>query len=125
MVVSLSMHPVEHLLYWSDILIHLVLPSHPLLMLYHLQVTGTGAVVGPYRVRQDRDGAKAAIGTHAYSHYLHHKYFEVNYSDGMVPFDQWFGTWHDGTAEGEARMDARFKRTREKANANVAQITGT
>ena len=43
---SLSMHPVEHLLYFSDILIHLVLPSHPLLVLYHLQVTGTGAVVG-------------------------------------------------------------------------------
>ena len=40
---SLSMHPVEHLLYWSDSLIHLVLPSHPLLVLYHLQVTGTGA----------------------------------------------------------------------------------
>lgn len=115
---SLSMHPVEHLLYWSDILIHLVLPSHPLLMLYHLQVTGTGAVVG--HIGFDKiEAGETAIGTHAYSHYLHHKYFEVNYSDGMVPFDQWFGTWHDGTAEGEARMDARFKRTREKANAKA------
>ena len=28
---SLSMHPVEHLLYWSGTLIHLLLPSHPLL----------------------------------------------------------------------------------------------
>lgn len=119
---SLSMHPVEHLLYWSDILIHLVLPSHPLLMLYHLQVTGTGAVVG--HIGFDKiEAGEAAIGTHAYSHYLHHKYFEVNYSDGMVPFDQWFGTWHDGTADGEARMDARFKRTREKANAKAN--TGT
>jgi sterol desaturase/sphingolipid hydroxylase (fatty acid hydroxylase superfamily) len=115
---SLSMHPVEHLLYWSDILIHLVLPSHPLLMLYHLQVTGTGAVVG--HIGFDKiEAGEAAIGTHAYSHYLHHKYFEVNYSDGMVPFDQWFGTWHDGTAEGEAKMEARYKRTREKANAKA------
>ena len=43
---SLSMHPVEHLLYWSDSLIHLIVPSHPLLLLYNLQITGTGAVVG-------------------------------------------------------------------------------
>lgn len=25
----------------------------------------------------------------------------------LVPFDQWFGTWHDGSADGEARMEAR------------------
>jgi len=29
---SLSMHPVEHLLYWSGTLIHLIVPSHPLLV---------------------------------------------------------------------------------------------
>ena len=30
--------------------------------------------------------------THAYTHYLHHKYFEVNYGgDGLVPLDKWFG----------------------------------
>ncbi|WP_322320886.1 sterol desaturase family protein [Cypionkella sp.] len=121
---SLSMHPVEHLLYWSDILIHLVLPSHPLLMLYHLQVTGTGAVVG--HIGFDKiEAGEAAMDSHAYAHYLHHKYFEVNYSDGMVPFDQWFGTWHDGSAEGEARMEARFQRTRAKANAKVNNANST
>jgi sterol desaturase/sphingolipid hydroxylase (fatty acid hydroxylase superfamily) len=30
------------------------------------------------------------------AHYLHHKYFEVNYGDGLIPLDRWFGTWHDG-----------------------------
>ena len=120
---SLSMHPVEHLLYWSDILIHLVLPSHPLLILYHLQVTGTGAVVG--HVGFDKiEAGETAIDSHAYSHYLHHKYFEVNYSDGMVPFDQWFGSFHDGTPEGEARMEARFREKRARMNAKTAG-TGT
>ena len=115
---SLSMHPVEHLLYWSDILIHLVLPSHPLLMLYHLQVTGTGAVVG--HVGFDKiEAGKTAFDSHAYSHYLHHKYFEVNYSDGMVPFDRWFGSWHDGTAEGDARMDARYQAKLARVNAKA------
>ena len=115
---SLSMHPVEHLLYWSDILIHLVLPSHPLLMLYHLQVTGTGAVVGHVGFDKIEAGG-AAIGSHAYAHYLHHKHFEVNYSDGMVPFDRWFGSWHDGSPEGEARMEARYQRKVARANAKT------
>jgi hypothetical protein len=39
------MHPIEHLLYWSDSLIHVVLPSHPALFLYNLHITATGAVV--------------------------------------------------------------------------------
>ena len=114
---SLSMHPVEHLLYFSDVLIHLVLPSHPLLVLYHLQVTGTGAVVGHIGFEKLEVGADTAIGSHAYSHYLHHKYFEVNYSDGLVPFDSWFGTFHDGTKAGEAQMDARFEAKKARANA--------
>lgn len=111
---SLSMHPVEHLLYWSDILIHLILPSHPLLVLYHLQVTGTGAVIGHVGFDKVEAGADQVIDIHAYAHYLHHKYFEVNYADGLLPFDRWFGTWHDGTAEGDLRMKERLRR--KKAN---------
>jgi sterol desaturase/sphingolipid hydroxylase (fatty acid hydroxylase superfamily) len=88
------------------------------LVLYHLQITGTGAVVGHIGFDKIEAGDKTAMGTHAFAHYLHHKYFEVNYSDGMVPFDQWFGTWHDGTKEGEARMDARFAEKRARMNAN-------
>lgn len=112
---SLSMHPVEHLLYWSDILIHLVLPSHPLLVLYHLQVTGTGAVVGHIGFDKIETGPAKAINSHAYAHYLHHKYFEVNYSDGLLPFDRLFGTWHDGTKAGDAQMKARFERKKVRA----------
>jgi sterol desaturase/sphingolipid hydroxylase (fatty acid hydroxylase superfamily) len=114
---SLSMHPVEHLLYWSDILIHLVLPSHPLLVLYHLQVTGTGAVVGHIGFDKIEVGDDSAFGTQAYAHYLHHKYFEVNYSDGLMPFDRWIGTWHDGSKAGDALMQARFEKKRARVNA--------
>ena len=113
---SLSMHPVEHLLYFSDVLIHLVLPSHPLLMLYHLQVTGTGAVVGHIGFDKIEVGDTAA-DSHAYAHQLHHKHFEVNYADGLMPFDRIFGTWHDGSQVGEALMDARYQRKKAKLNA--------
>lgn len=104
---SLSMHPVEHLLYWSDSLIHLILPSHPLLALYNLHITGTGAVVGHIGFHKIELGENRAINTAAYPHYLHHKYFEVNYADGAIPIDKWMGTWHDGTDAGDKLLKAR------------------
>jgi sterol desaturase/sphingolipid hydroxylase (fatty acid hydroxylase superfamily) len=45
--------------------------------------------------------------------YLHHKYYECNYADGVVPLDKWFGTFHDGSREAQEAMDRRFReRTR-------------
>ena len=122
---SLSMHPVEHLIYWSDALIHLVLPSHPLLVLYNLQITGTGAFVGHIGFDKIVTGDKSAMDTHAYAHYLHHKYFEVNYADGGIPFDRWFGTWHDGSPDSDAKMEARLKKRRERLARKGAGAKGT
>ena len=113
---SLSMHPVEHLLYWSDSLIHLILPSHPLLLLYNLQITGTGAVVGHVGFDKIEAGEDSAVDTHAYAHYLHHKYFEVNYADGTTALDKLFGTWHDGSSQAQAQMEARYERKVAKVN---------
>ncbi|MEO1043772.1 MAG: sterol desaturase family protein, partial [Pseudomonadota bacterium] len=55
------------------------------------------------------------VDAHAYGHYLHHKYFEVNYGDGLVPFDKLFGTYHDGSEEADAQMRARLKKLRAEA----------
>ena len=114
---SLSMHPIEHLLYWSDSLIHLIVPSHPLLFLYNLQITGTGAVVGHIGFDKMELGENGAVDTHAFAHYLHHKHFEVNYADGTTALDKLFGTWHDGTKEGEALMQARYEKKVARLNA--------
>jgi sterol desaturase/sphingolipid hydroxylase (fatty acid hydroxylase superfamily) len=111
---SLSMHPVEHLLYWSGALIHLIIPSHPLIALYHIYYTGFGAVVGHIGFDKIVIGDDTTMDTHTYVHYLHHKYFEVNYADGLVPLDRIFGTWHDGSAASDARMEARMQRKRER-----------
>ena len=63
---------------------------------------------GRSEIRQARQ--KGGLGAHAYTHYLHHKYFEVNYGDGLMPLDKLFGSCHDGTPTGDAAMPARFKR---------------
>ena len=105
---SLSMHPVEHLLYFSSVFYHLLIPSNPVIALYQINFAGFGAFVGHVGFHKIEAGSGRGFDTHAYIHHLHHKYFEVNYGDGLVPFDRWFGTFHDGSAEGEARMQARF-----------------
>ena len=114
---SLSMHPVEHLLYFATAAYHFIIPSHPLLAIYQLHFAGFGAVVGHIGFDKIEMGGDKALDSHAFAHYLHHKYFEVNYGDGLIPLDRWFGTWHDGTKDGDARMQARYERTKAKANA--------
>lgn len=115
---SLSMHPIEHLLYWSGTLLHLIIPSHPLLVLFHFQLTGPGAIVGHVGFDKIEVGENKSFDTHAYAHYLHHKYFEVNYGDGNLPLDKWMGTWHDGTRDGDMLMQARFRKKKERMNAS-------
>ena len=114
---SLSMHPVEQLLYFSSSLIHVIIPSNPVLALYQLHYAGFGAVVGHIGFDKIETGKESAFDSHAYAHYLHHKHFEVNYGDGLVPLDKLFGTWHDGSPEAEARMNARYEKRKARMNA--------
>ncbi|MFM2356480.1 MAG: hypothetical protein RLZZ528_2216 [Pseudomonadota bacterium] len=116
---SLSMHPVELVLYLGMALWHLVIPSNPILALYQLHRAGFGAIPGHIGFDKIEVGAEGGVDTHAYIHYLHHKYFEVNYGDGLIPFDRWFGTFHDGSKAGEARMNARYEAKKARMNARA------
>lgn len=59
---SLSMHPVEHLLYFSRALLHLLVRSHPMIAIYQLNSAGMGAIPGPIgfdKIIADNDKAAA------------------------------------------------------------------
>jgi sterol desaturase/sphingolipid hydroxylase (fatty acid hydroxylase superfamily) len=43
----------------------------------------------------------------------------VNYAEGTVPLDKWFGTWHDGTREGDRLMNVGFEAKRARMNAKT------
>ena len=116
---SLSMHPVELFLYLGMAFWHLIIPSNPILALYQLHRAGFGAIPGHIGFDKIEMGNESGLNTHAFIHYLHHKYFEVNYGDGLIPFDKWFGTFHDGSKEGEALMETRFEIKRAKMNAKT------
>eukprot|EP00927_Polykrikos_kofoidii_P061847 TRINITY_DN5667_c0_g1_i1.p1 TRINITY_DN5667_c0_g1~~TRINITY_DN5667_c0_g1_i1.p1 ORF type:complete len:355 (+),score=34.91 TRINITY_DN5667_c0_g1_i1:206-1270(+) len=91
---GLSMHPVEHLLYFSVVGIHMLVPSHPLHLFFNAQHTaltpagGHSGFHGPF--------VNDAVPGGSYFHWLHHRYFECNYGEATIPLDRWFGTFRDG-----------------------------
>ena len=106
---SLAMHPLEHFLYFSGVIVHWIIICHPLHAMYHIFHAGLGSANGHIGFKQMLLNEKKAIDLSNYNHYLHHKYFEVNYGNLMVPFDQWFGTYHDGSPELHIKMKSRLK----------------
>ena len=121
---SMSMHPVEGFFFFSEMMWHLLLPSAPFVALFQLTSTAYGAIVGHIGFDKLEMGENLAPDSHAYTHYLHHKYFEVNYGgDGLIPLDKWFGTWHDGTKDADEQMKGRFRRKKERLAAKKAAGT--
>ncbi|WP_343563946.1 sterol desaturase family protein [Kiloniella sp. b19] len=110
---GMSMHPVEHLFYFSSLLIFLIVPSDPVHMLFLLywQMLGAASSHSGYEAVWVKDKSRLLLG--AFFHQMHHRYFECNYGNGEMPWDKWFGSYHDGTEAGEAMMKERRKRLRE------------
>ncbi|MBN33404.1 MAG: desaturase [Rhodospirillaceae bacterium] len=106
---GISMHPVEHVLYFSTILIFFVLPSHPAHMLFVLFWQLLGAPSGHSGYEAVWAKNKARLGVGGFFHQLHHRYFDCNYGSEEFPLDRWLGTFHDGTREATARMRRRQK----------------
>jgi sterol desaturase/sphingolipid hydroxylase (fatty acid hydroxylase superfamily) len=117
---GLSMHPIEHLLYFSSIALFWVVPSHPV----HALFSSFHRMMAPVPGHAGFDEIElghASLATNGRAHYLHHKYFEVNYADGVLPLDKWFGSFHDGTPDGDAAMK---RRRLDRAGRPTADVNG-
>jgi lathosterol oxidase len=107
---GLSMHPVEHIAFFSSVLIHFIVPAHPLHILFHMQhqaLTAATSHTG-FENLLVKDRKRLALGT--FHHQMHYRYFEVNYGNLEMPWDKWFGSFHDGTGAAHEKMKTRRKR---------------
>lgn len=110
---GLAMHPLEHMLYFSGVLVHWIIPSHPLHVLFQLHLLAFSPAIGHSGFHKVVINTRLTINTDNYRHYLHHKYFEVNYGgDGIVPIDNWAGTFHDGSEKAQAAMRLQIMKRR-------------
>ena len=104
---GLSMHPVEHVLFFSSVLIHFIVPAHPIIILFHMQhqaLTAATSHTG-FETLLVKDEGRLALGT--FHHQMHHRYLECNYGNLEVPWDKAFGSFHDGTDAAHERLKKR------------------
>ena len=94
-----SMHPLEHLIYLSNVLIHVLFASHPIHIFFHLQWNAIGAGVSHTGYESLTVRGKPMIYLSPFHHQLHHRLYNCNYGNGLVPMDKLFGSDHDGTDE--------------------------
>lgn len=106
---GLAMHPLEHVLYFSSVLVHLVIPSHPIHILFHIMISALAPAAAHAGIQKIVLAGRWLLPVDGYAHYLHHKLFECNYSDGVIPLDEWCGTLCDGSPESVAATLARTR----------------
>ena len=106
---GISMHPIEHLIFYTTFLIHFVVPSHPLHLLFHGYMQSLHPVCSHsgFDGLLVKDKKRAQLGN--FFHQLHHRYFECNYGTVEMPWDRWFGSFHDGSDEATQATRARKK----------------
>ncbi len=95
---GLSMHPIEHLLYFSGVLIFLVVPSHPVHFFFILLANALAPAIG--HIGFDTPLFRGTLPGGDYFHYLHHRFVACNYGTPTAPWDKIFGSFFPG-AEGK------------------------
>ncbi|MEM7563726.1 MAG: sterol desaturase family protein [Pseudomonadota bacterium] len=115
---GISMHPIEHLLYFNAIALTWIFPVHPFVVV----LITLWFIAGPapshcgfdfIRIRNFR------FSTGDWFHQLHHQYFDLNYGNTLSPLDCLFGSWHNGSKDSLMVQKHRAK-TRRKSKAGAA-----
>ena len=115
---GLAMHPSEHAIFFLVVLLYWVVPSHPIYSIFTLQVAAL--ILGVGHIGFDKTKVKGGVQFPSdFFHYLHHRHFECNYGNTLFPADKWFGTFHDGSEEAQARM---VEKIRKRQAANKQQV---
>jgi hypothetical protein len=75
------MHPIEHLIFFSSILIHFVVAAHPIHILFHMQHQALTAATSHTGFEGLLAGKRILLALGTFHHQMHHRYFECNYGN--------------------------------------------
>ena len=107
---GLSMHPLEQMILYSDLVLLLILPSSGVHMLFALMHHTMGAPMSHTGYDAVQLPARQRFELGDFHHQLHHRFIECNYGGLESPLDEMIGAFHDGTAEGDEMVAARLSR---------------
>ena len=112
---GLSMHPIEHLIYLSSVLIHVAFASHPIHIFFHMHWDTLGAATSHTGFEALTFRGRPILFLGSFHHQLHHRYHDCNYGNPPMAWDQWFGSNHDGTPQAMADLERRRRESRRPA----------
>lgn len=120
-----AMHPVEAFGIYSDALLYLLVACHPVHVIFNIMlhtISGPVSHTGFESIRLGR--VRIRVGD--FMHQLHHRFIDCNYGVTEAPWDKAFGSWHDGTAEGDQYINERRRQMQERRmkNENRSEIAG-
>jgi lathosterol oxidase len=97
-----AVHPFENLVWFSAVLVLLLVSSHPVHAIFLMQLHVITAITthSGYDRLFVAKGIKFRLGD--FYHQLHHRFYDCNYGTSSAPWDRWFNTYHDGTPAGDA-----------------------
>ena len=110
---GISMHPIEHLLYFSVFPLLWVVPVHPVIII----LVSLFMAVGPAASHSGFNFLEICgrrIATGDWYHQLHHSFFNFNYGNAMAPLDALFGNWHDGSRDSLETQKERMRQKRRR-----------
>ena len=100
-------------------LIHLIVPSHPIHIMFHGYMLALSAIIGHAGFHELLIGNSRRIALGHFHHQLHH-HFECNYGSVDFPMDVWCGTFHDGTEQARRKLHQRLRPDNTKDDAGTA-----
>jgi sterol desaturase/sphingolipid hydroxylase (fatty acid hydroxylase superfamily) len=115
---GLSMHPIEHLLYFSSVFFLWIIPAGPFYAIFNLLHAGVSPALGHNGFHELVVKDDVTMKADHYFHYLHHRLFTVNFGVQELPLDWLFNTQCDGSPESLARitMERRGKAAKGKSS---------
>ena len=106
---GISMHPIEHVIYFSVFLLWWIVPVHPVIIILTGLFQGVSPAVSHSGFDYVSIGKRIRIPAGDNFHNLHHRFFRVNYGNSLVPMDRIFNSWNSGSEKDMEKMKARFK----------------
>ena len=109
---GISMHPLEHVIYFTVFLLWWIVPVHPVVIVLTGLFQGVSPAVSHSGFDYLKIGKRFRITTGDNFHNLHHRFFRVNYGNSPMPLDRVFDSWHDGSPDGQAVLKRRNSEAR-------------
>lgn len=112
---GISMHPIEHFIYFSLFVLWWFVPVHPVVIVLTGLFQGVSPAVSHCGFDFVKSRGNRLFSSGDWYHQLHHQYFNFNYGNTTTPFDKLFGSWHDGSKQSLVAQKQRIRGRRKQA----------